>query len=80
MVYTKYQPREYFTIHIFVCLLFIFMGSVSFQYSRPAPFSDEPEAIERNRKTDYSLRVSLDVVKSGRGLYKYFGRFPTIEN
>ncbi|KAF6040771.1 hypothetical protein EB796_000913 [Bugula neritina] len=34
-------------------------------YSEPAPFSDDQKAIESNRQTDYSIKISLEEAKAG---------------
>ena len=43
-------------------LLFCLQHSV-----RPAPLSHEREALDELKRTDYSIRISLNMAKSGQG-------------
>lgn len=38
---------------------------------RPAPFDDEPEAVETRAKCDYSIKITKELALSGKGKYDW---------
>lgn len=36
---------------------------------RPAPFSDEPEAVAERNRCDYSIKITKEMAESGAGKF-----------